>query len=101
MRTIVIADEDTVLGFSFAGVQGVIVNTPDETRNAFDQATRQQDAGIIVITERAAQTIRDMVDKWILKPGTPVILEIPDGHGPMEGRRTPHDFVKSAIGIKF
>ncbi len=32
MRTVVIADEDTVLGFSLAGVQGMVVETENDIR---------------------------------------------------------------------
>jgi len=101
MRTIVIADEDTVLGFSLAGVQGMIASTEEEIRQAFEQVTRQKDIGIVVMTERIAQHIRDTVDKWVIGGGRPLIVEIPDSRGPQEGRRTPHEFVKSAIGVKF
>ena len=41
MKSIVIADEDTVLGFSLAGVQGIIVNTEEETHKAFEEITHQ------------------------------------------------------------
>ena len=101
MRTMVIADEDTVLGFSLAGVQGIIVTTEEETRTAFEQVTRQKDIGIVVITERVAQHVREAVDKWVIAGGQPLIVEIPDSQGPQENRRTPHEFVKSAIGVKF
>ena len=101
MKTVVIADEDTVIGFSFAGVEGVIVSTEAETRQAFEQATKTDDIGILLMTEPIANTIRDRVDQWIIGGGRPLVVEIPDAHGPLEGRRTPHEFVKSAIGVKF
>ena len=102
MRILVIADEDTVIGFSLAGVQGIIVTTEEETRKAFDQVTQEQeDVGILLLTERVAQMIRQKVDNWIVGGGQPLIVEIPDSQGPLEGRRTPHEFVKSAIGVKF
>ena len=101
MKTLVIADEDTAIGFSLTGVQGIIVTTEEETRKAFDQATKMDDVGILLITERVAQMIRDKVDNWIIGGGQPLIVEIPDNQGPLEGRRTPHEFVKSAIGVKF
>lgn len=101
MKIIVIADEDTVLGFSLAGVQGMIVKTEEEIRKAFEHVTRQENVGILLLTERIAQSIRAAVDTWILQGGQPLIVEIPDSHGPLEGRRTPHEFVKSAIGVKF
>ena len=101
MKTLVIADEDTVLGFSLAGVQGIIVHTEEETRNAFEEATHMDDVGILLITERVAQNIRETVDSWIIRGTLPLLVEIPDSQGPLEGRRTPHEFVKSAIGVKF
>ncbi len=101
MKTLVIADEDTVIGFSLAGVQGIVVNTEEEIRKAFEKATQLNDVGILLITERVAQKIRKRVDNWIVGGGQPLIVEIPDSQGPLEGRRTPHEFVKSAIGVKF
>ena len=101
MKIFVIADEDTVIGFSLAGVQGMIVTTEEETRNAFDQIIQMDDVGVLLITERVAQMIRQKVDNWIIGRGQPLIVEIPDSQGPLEGRRTPHEFVKSAIGVKF
>jgi len=101
MKTLVIADEDTVIGFSLAGVQGMIVATAEETQRAFDQATQANDLGILLITERVAQMIRKKVDNWIIGGGQPLIVEIPDAQGPLAGRRTPHEFVRSAIGLKF
>jgi len=101
MKTIVIADEDTVIGFSLAGVPGKIVATATEASNAFEQVTQTADVGILLITERVAQLIREKVDHWIIGGGQPLIVEIPDSQGPLENRRTPHEFVKSAIGVKF
>lgn len=101
MKTIVIADEDTVLGFSLAGVQGIVVSTEEEIRAAFEKVIHSGDVGILLITERIAATIRETVDKWIIAGGQPLVVEIPDSQGPLEGRRTPHEFVKSAIGVKF
>ena len=76
MKTIVIADEDTVIGFSLAGVQGVVVSTTEETRKAFDQATQMNDVGILLLTERVAQMIREKVDNWIKKYGVRYFNEL-------------------------
>ncbi|PIE33388.1 Vacuolar H+transporting two-sector ATPase F subunit [candidate division KSB3 bacterium] len=101
MKTIIIADEDTVLGFSLAGVQGIVVKTKDDIRHAFEEVTHQDDVGILLMTERITNEIRDTVDAWIIGGGQPLIVEIPDSQGPLKERRTPHEFVKSAIGVKF
>ncbi len=101
MRTVVIADEDTVLGFSLVGVQGIVVNADGEIRTAFEKVIHSEGVGILIITERVAVKIRETIDKWIIGGGQPLVVEIPDSQGPLEGRRTPHEFVKSAIGVKF
>jgi V/A-type H+/Na+-transporting ATPase subunit F len=101
MRPLVIASEDTVLGFSFAGVEGKIVRTAEETQQAFEQAMQTPDIGILIITEPIAQMIRAKIDNWIVSGRQPLIIEIPDEHGPLKGRRTAREFVKSAIGVKF
>ena len=101
MKTLVIADEDTVIGFSYAGVQGIVVSTDAETRQAFEEATHTDDIGILLMTEPVANSIREKVDAWVVGGGRPLVVEIPDAQGPVEGRRTPHEFVKSAIGVKF
>ena len=101
MNIAVIADEDTVLGFAYSGVRGTVVTTPEETRQAFEQFTQTPDVGILLMTERIAQMIRGTVDKWVIAGGHPLVVEIPDRQGPLEDRRTPHEFVKSAIGVKF
>ncbi|MBD3307118.1 Vacuolar H+transporting two-sector ATPase F subunit [candidate division KSB3 bacterium] len=102
MKTIVIADEDTVLGFSLTGVQGIIVPPEaEDIRQAFEQAIQMEDIGILLITERIAEHIRETLDAWIIGGGKPLVVEIPDHRGPLPGRRTPHEFVKSAIGVKF
>ena len=81
MKTIVIADEDTVLGFSLTGVQGIIVNTEEEIRKAFEKAIHLEDLGILLITEQVAEVIRETVDKWIIGGGQPLLVEIPDSRG--------------------
>ncbi len=101
MKTVLIADEDTVLGFSLAGVPGIIATTEGEIRQAFEEVIRRDDVAILLITERIVNVIRETVDNWIIGGGQPLVVEIPDSQGPLEGRRTPHEFVKSAIGVKF
>ena len=101
MKTFVIAGEDAVLGFSLAGVPGKIVATEEETHDAFEQALHTEELGVLLITEPVAQMIRPKIDAWIIGGRQPLIMEIPDVQGPRAGRRTPHEFVKSAIGVKF
>jgi vacuolar-type H+-ATPase subunit F/Vma7 len=40
------------------------------------------------------------VDEAKLKMATPIVLEIPDRHGPIQGKESALDIVRRLIGIK-
>ena len=99
MRFFVIADEDTVLGFELAGVEGHSVANPDQADRAFDTALEDPEIGIIVITERVAELIRLKVDRYLFSEQFPLILEIPDRNGKLEGKPDLREMVNRTIGI--
>ena len=99
MKFYVIGDEDTVLGFSLAGIDGTVVTNKEETREALKKAFNIKEIGIIIMTEKIAQTIRQQVDQHILKKSFPLIIEIPDRYGPLEGKGDIKDMVSKAVGI--
>lgn len=100
MKFFVIGDEDTVLGFRLVGVQGRAVKTALESREALKVATSTPDVGIIIITERIAQHIREDVDKYIYETTTPLVIEIPDREGPLPERKTVPELIREAVGIR-
>lgn len=100
MKYFIIGDEDTVLGFGMVGVDGAIVRTADEARIAIKNAINDRSIGIIIITERIANFIRETVDRYIFTLSFPLIVEISDRTGPMKGRKNIRDAVNTAIGIK-
>ena len=89
MKFFVIGDEDTVLGFSLAGIDGEAVNEAEEAKASLEKAFKMEGLGIIVITERVAEKIRSLVDQYIYKTTFPLIIEIPDRLGPV-GRGKCH-----------
>lgn len=99
MKFRVIADGETVLGFRLAGIEGSVAGSSDEALKALKEALSGKDVGIILITERVAQTIRHEVDRLLYSTTFPLILEIPDSRGPLEGRGNIRDLVRSAVGI--
>ena len=100
MKFYVIGDEDTVLGFQLAGVEGVAVETSEEAREALQKAFQMEDLGVIIIPERVAANMRQIVDQYLYTTTFPLIIEIPDRLGPMEGRGSIRDLVRSAVGIR-
>ena len=100
MRYHIIGDEDAVLGFGLVGVEGKDVQNAGQAQEAFSAALEQSDIGIIIITERVADLIRPQVDRFIFTRNFPLIVEIPDRLGPLEGKPGIREMVNQAIGIK-
>ena len=95
----VIGDADTVLGFRLAGVEGEIVRTADETQESLERAIGRKDLGVLIMPERVAQSVRAQVDRHVTRSAFPLIIEIPDIQGPMEGRKTVKEMIRAAVGV--
>ncbi len=100
MKYSIIGDEDTVLGFGVVGVSGKIATNPDEAQRAFKATLQDKNTGIIIITERIADMIRPMVDKFLFTVSFPLVVEIPDRNGSKPGKPGIKEMVNTAIGIK-
>ncbi|QEN06532.1 Vacuolar H+transporting two-sector ATPase F subunit [Oceanispirochaeta crateris] len=100
MKYYIIGDEDTVLGFEMVGVRGRTATNENEAALAFSEALEDRDIGIIIISEAIADLIRHQVDQYMFTMQFPLIVEIPDRNGRMEGKPGLREMVNAAIGIK-
>jgi V/A-type H+-transporting ATPase subunit F len=100
MNYYIIGDEDAVLGFGMVGVKGKIAATSEQAERVFKEAIGDPEIGIIIITERIADLIRPLVDRYLFREKFPLIVEIQDRSGPIEGRAGIRKMVNEAIGIK-
>jgi len=100
MQYYIIGDEDAVLGFDMVGVQGKAVGSASEAEEVFKKVLEDRNTGIILITERIAELIRPLVDRFIFSEAFPLIVEIPDRRGRIEGKASIREMVNQAIGIK-
>ena len=100
MKYSIIGDEDAVLGFGMVGVSGKVAVNADEARRAFAAILEDKETGIIIITERVADMIRSIVDKYLFTESFPLIVEIPDRGGSKAGRPGIRETVNTAIGLK-
>ncbi len=89
-----------MLGFGMVGVQGKIVRNAGQAEVAFKSVLDDTDIGIVIITERIAELIRPMVDRYIFAERFPLIVEIPDREGRISGKLGIREMVNEAIGIK-
>lgn len=99
MKYFIIGDEDSVLGFGLAGVEGRTVSSSQEADAAFQAALADTDVGIILINENAADQIRSTINQYLFSRSFPLILEIPGRAGRDVTKPKLKDLVNEAIGI--
>ncbi len=100
MKYSIIGDDDTVLGFEMVGVSGRTARNPEEARRAFGEVLADKETAIIIITERVADMIRPLVNKYLFTESFPLIVEIPDRKGRQPNRPGIRELVNAAIGIR-
>lgn len=100
MRYSIIGDEDTVLGFAIVGVAGKVARNAEEAQRAFAELLADKETGIVIVTERVADMMRSTVDRYVFTESFPLIVEIPDRHGPLPDRPGIKEMVNTAIGLK-
>ena len=100
MKYSIIGDEETVLGFAIVGVLGKVAANAEEAQRAFQDTVADKETSIVIVTERVADMIRPTVDRYVFRESFPLVVEIPDRHGPMPNRPSVKDMVNAAIGLK-
>lgn len=101
MTFFVIGDEDVVLGFKFIGINGAVADTEEEVINEFNRVINDEygNIGILIISEKASSLIDEKIMEWQLSGKYPLIVEIPDMDGHIEGKKSLLDSIKKAIGL--
>ena len=100
MRYHVIADADTVLGFKYAGLDGDVVESPQQARRVFSEVVKNESVGVIIITDQAAETIGEEVTRVLYESRRPMIVQIPGPEGPSPTRRGLAEMIREAVGVK-
>lgn len=101
MRAYLISDNhDTLVGMRLAGIEGMVVHGYDETSRAMTAIRLMEDVAIVVITERAAALIPDVIQRLRERGDLPIVVEIPDRHGTKRGSDFLTKYVRDAIGVK-
>ena len=96
MKVFVIADPQTHLAFALAGVQGKAVFSGDEVPAVLESVDSKQ-FGLVLIAEQLAEKNREAIDKTLLEPDCPLILEIPAATGPAVERVKPTERILSLM----
>jgi V/A-type H+-transporting ATPase subunit F len=97
----VIADEDTVAGFRYAGVPGVVVATAADATREFRNAAQEGQHDVIITTERIANLVREEVNAIRFREAFPLVVEIPGPEGPAQEGPSLLKMIRDAVGIRF
>jgi V/A-type H+-transporting ATPase subunit F len=94
-----IGDEETVRGFSLAGIAGQVAINPQQAARALQLAVGRRDYGIILLSDSLAAGIRDQVENIRLEREQPLIVEVPGPQGWMADRKELRQLVQQAVGL--
>ena len=100
MRYFVIGDEDTVLGFRYAGIEGRVVQIAGEAREAFEEACHDASVAVVIMNDEVARSIREEVDRVRLEGARPLVVEVPGPEGPSKEKVSLRRLIQQAVGIR-
>lgn len=98
MNFFCIADSPSALGFKLAGIRTREASTRSETLAALKVALATEGVGVILITQKLSEFVREEIDNLIYKKDLPLVLEIPS-RGEARKRQSTGEVLKKAIGI--
>jgi V/A-type H+-transporting ATPase subunit F len=100
MKIVLIGNREAVTGFALVGILGTAVSTPVEANQALENALRNPEAGIVLITQDVAAMIEARIDQLKLRSTVPLVVEIPGLEGVSSDRPSLNELVAKAIGVK-
>lgn len=101
MKMYLISDNvDTQTGMRLAGIEGCVVHETEEVRRELEKAVKDENIGIVLLTEKLGKLVPDYVRDLKLKLTQPLIVEIPDRHGSRDIADSINKHVREAIGLR-
>jgi len=100
MKSYVISENrDSFLGMQLAGIEGVYLKSKNEIEEAFMDALRNKDIGIIFLTEKAYLMMEELVLESKKKYFSPLITIIPDRYGYQRNEGMITRYIKESVGL--
>lgn len=91
---------DTFVGMKMAGINGIVLHEREEILKKVEELKKDENIGIIIITEKIGALISDAVQEIKLSKERPLLVEVPDRHGSIKGKDSIVRYVKESIGLK-
>ena len=96
----IIGDGDTVLGFSFAGVDGVVATDRETALPAFREALQAPGLVVLILTEAVAALLETEVAAHKFSGEKPYVATIEDIWGSRPGSKSLEQLIFEAVGVK-
>jgi len=98
MKIIAMGDKDTTIAFNLVGVESKEVDE-ENIRENFKSVCSDDSAGVLIMTQSIANSIREEIDLWKYHHNLPIIVEVPDKKGKLEIDPLAR-LIKKTIGIE-
>lgn len=100
MRSFLISDNrDTWVGLRLVGIDGIIVRDRENALNEMKKAVKNEEIGILILTEKVVDMIKDEYMEFKMKSKTPLVVEIPDRHGSVREYNAIKNYIRDSVGI--
>ena len=101
MRFELISDStDTLVGMRLAGISGIMAKTEEEIKKALDDAIKDENIAIVLITERLSELCKDYIYELKNSDMKTLIVEIPDSNSASHKKDAITQYIRDAIGLK-
>ncbi|MBK5252129.1 MAG: V-type ATP synthase subunit F [Peptostreptococcaceae bacterium] len=100
MKSFVLCDKkETLLTMRFAGIDGKIVKTKEEMEEAVNALLKDEDTGLVILSENVFDKNRKYVMEKKLTEKKKLLIHVPEPEG-LRDRDYIMKYIKNSIGIK-
>ncbi len=88
-RIVAIGGSDLVTGLGLLGIEGVQPAAPEDARAAVARALDDPGVALVLIEERVAAELHDLLGLAAVDPSRPLVVELPSTGAEVEGAHAP------------
>ena len=99
MRLVVVGNEEECLGFSLAGVEGVVVNDEQAFHEKMESLLKDEEVGVISVVDRYFSLFSEHYSERIAKHPIPAVVFIPSMDG-IHHEASLKEYLANILGIE-
>ena len=99
MRIVAVGRRAFVSGFMLSGVEGIVVESPDEALSTIERLVKEGDVGLIIVSSDVSEPIRQRISSIKAKIPVPLIYEVPAPGEKKEVKIEYRSMLRDLLGI--